>query len=412
MPDDPTTPERAAARPDIGDVTPFPAGSRILHIGPPKTGTTALQAACWQARASLLAQGVRYAGGQQHAPLAARAVTGRPTITGDTREVPSIRWWKALVAEIEAAREPRVLYSSEALAEADEAAVRRIRADLGSGLQVLVTLRPVDAVLTSQWQQSVQTGSGGTIDAWLRIQLGDETSEPAPGPQLVLRQGELVRRWADVVGPDRVTVIVVDRRDPAFLFRSLEALLGLRAETLRAVDDQANRSLSEPELEVIRRMNALSRAAGVPNGTRTQLVTYGAAAAAKQRPATPGAPGVRLPAWAAARAAEMGEAASTTIASSGVRVLGNSRSLVPATPSGDGGPGPGVAAATIDADTAAALAMGVAWGTGLRLGPKQPVPPRDLPLVFVPTRTLVRIIARRVLARLRRTRRLAGLGED
>lgn len=411
MPDDPVTPDPAAVEVAAEAVSPFPPGSRILHIGPPKTGTTALQAACWAARASLLAQGVRYVGGQQHAPLAARAVTGRPTITGDTRQVPSIRWWKALVSEIEDARGARVLYSSEALAEADAPAVRRILADLGPTLQVLITLRPVDAILASQWQQSVQTGSGGTIDAWLRIQLGHGDTPPAPGPQLVLRQGELVRRWADVVGSERVTVIVVDRADPGFLFHSVESLLGLRPGTLQPVDDQANRSLSEQELEVIRRMNALSRAAGVPNGTRTQLVTFGAAAAVKQRPSAPGAARVRLPAWAATRAVEMGEAATATIASSGVRVLGNLRALVPAAPSGDDTP-EDEATATIDADTAARLAMGVAWGTGLRLGPKQPIEPRDLALPFVTTRTLVRLIARRALARIGRTRKLAGLGED
>jgi hypothetical protein len=108
----------------------------------------------------------------------------------------------------------------------------------------------------------------------------------------------------------------------------------------------------------------------------------------------------------------MGEAAYAAIASSGVRVIGDLRALVPAAPSDDDTARPDDAAATIDADTAARLAMGVAWGTGLRLGPKQPIAPRDLPLVFVPTRTLVRLIARRALARLGRTRKLAGLGED
>src|SRR5262245_50160829 len=97
MPDDPVNPGPAAAD---GAVAPFPAGSRILHIGPPKTGTTALQASCWAARASLLAQGVRYAGGRQHAALPARAVTGRPTITGTRREVPPIGHWTELVAEL------------------------------------------------------------------------------------------------------------------------------------------------------------------------------------------------------------------------------------------------------------------------------------------------------------------------
>ena len=407
MPDDPTSAAHAAAEAAIpgaaSSTSPFPVGSRILHIGPPKTGTTALQAACWAARASLLAQGVRYAGGQQHSPLPARAVTGRPTITGDTREVPPIRHWEALVREISGATEPRVLYSSEALAEADSAAVRRIAADIGSGLQVLVTLRPVDAVLASQWQQSVQAGSGGTMDAWLRTILGEGSVAPAPGPQLVLRQGDLIRRWVDVVGPERVTVVVVDRGDPSFLFRTAESLLGVRPGTLEPVEDQANRSLSAQELEVILRMNAQAKAAGVPNGARTQLVAFGAAAAVKQRPAAAGSAKVRLPAWAAARAAAMGEEARASIVASGVRIIGDPGSLAPVGAAPDAVDS-GVPV-TVDAETAATMAMGVAWGTGLRLGAKQPIEPRDLALPFVPTRTLVRLIVSRVLARVRRARR-------
>ena len=413
MPDDPTSPAQAAADEADGVVAPFqalaptpvPTGSRILHIGPPKTGTTALQAACWAARASLLAQGVRYAGGRQHSPLPARAVTGRQTITGDSREVPPIRHWEALVRELSGATESRVLYSSEALAEADPAAVRRIAADVGSRLQVLVTLRPVDAVLASQWQQSVQAGSGGRMDAWLRTILGDGSVAPAPGPQLVLRQGDLVRRWTDIVGPERVTVVVVDRGDPSFLFRTAEALLGVRAGTLEPVEDQANRSLSAEELEVILRMNAQAKAAGMPNGTRTQLVAFGAAAAVKQRPAATGSTKVRLPGWAAARAAAMGEEAYASIVASGVRIHGDPRSLVPAAAGPEEAAFDAGVRAVVDAETAATMAMGVAWGTGLRLGPRQPIEPRDLALTFVPTRTLVRLLVNRALARARRGRR-------
>lgn len=40
----------------------LPPGTRLLHIGPHKTGTTALQVALSKARANLESQGVRYLG--------------------------------------------------------------------------------------------------------------------------------------------------------------------------------------------------------------------------------------------------------------------------------------------------------------------------------------------------------------
>ena len=403
-----------------GDVAPFPEGSRILHIGPPKTGTTALQAACWRAHADLLGQGVRYAGGEQHLAIAGRAVTGYQTVVGDRKAVPSIRWWKALVREIDGAREPRVLYSSETLADADDDAIRRIAEDIGQGIQVLVTLRPIDAVLASQWQQSVQSGSVQPLEAWLRRTIGDaDSARKHPRAHRVFRQGELVDRWAAVVGRERVTVIVLDRRDPGFLFRTAESLLALRPGTLRPDDDQSNRSLSLGEVEVIRHMNILGREAGIGDGARGAFVLSGAAATVKRRPVFAGGGTVRLPAWAATQAVGMGEASYARLSASGVRILGDPHTLIPTPPmavdAGAGLDGPdGTAddeAVWVDAATAATMAMGVAWGTGLRLGPNQPVAPRELALTFVPTRVLARQIVRRGLAWLGRSRKLAGLGD-
>ena len=42
--------------------TPVPPGSLLLHIGPQKTGSTAIQHSMHEARARLAAHGVRYLG--------------------------------------------------------------------------------------------------------------------------------------------------------------------------------------------------------------------------------------------------------------------------------------------------------------------------------------------------------------
>jgi hypothetical protein len=40
----------------------LPEGARLVHVGPHKTGTTAVQNALWNARPQLLEQGVRHVG--------------------------------------------------------------------------------------------------------------------------------------------------------------------------------------------------------------------------------------------------------------------------------------------------------------------------------------------------------------
>ena len=266
------------------------------------------------------------------------------------------------------AREPRVLYSSEVFAEAGEDAIRRIAADVGPDIQVLVTLRPIDAILASQWQQTVQRGAEFSIDDYLRRVLGDADHPPAdPKPLRVFRHGHLVERWADVVGAGRVTVLILDRRDPGFLLRNAEALLALRPGTLQPSSVPANRSLTLPEVEVIRHLNGQARTAQLRTTTRMRLLKTGAAAYAKSRPAAPEAAAIRLPAWGVARAHEIGVEAYEKLTSSPVRLIGDPRTLVPELPGPDDAP-PTARDAWVDPETAATLAMGVAWGTGLRLG--------------------------------------------
>ena len=381
------------------DVDPFPAGSRILHIGPPKTGTSALQDACREAAASMLEQGVRYAGIGLREAFPARAITGLPTI-GARPHVPPRRWWTDLMREIEAAREPRILYSSEVFAEASDEAISRVAKELGPDIQVLVTLRPIDSILTSQWQQSIQHGGEYSIDDYLLRVLGDGDHLPGdPRALRVFRHGDLVARWAAVVGDDRVTVLAIDRRDPGFLLQNAEALLALRPGTLKPSIVPANRSLTLPEVEVIRHLNRQAREAKLKPATRLRLVKSGAAAYARQSPAAPDAAAIRLPAWGAARAHAIGAEACEALGASRVRIVGDLRTLVPVLPDPAAEP-PSAHAAWVDPETAATMAMGIAWSTGLKLGRRQPSTPDHWVLRLVPGRTLARELAHRVRRRL------------
>ena len=150
----------------------LPDGTRLLHIGPPKTGTTTVQAAFHGAGPALGAQGVHYAGRTRHSRRAVFAVTGRRWLGG---EPPPITEWTSLVTEIRAASQPRVVLSSEAFAQADGPQIRRVVDDLDPArVHVVVTLRPLASILPSSWQQSVQTGNDTPYREWLTAVLEEE----------------------------------------------------------------------------------------------------------------------------------------------------------------------------------------------------------------------------------------------
>ena len=124
------------------------AGTRLLHIGPHKTGTSAIQGALYLARERLAAQGVIYPGQGRAVLWPILAVTGQPPLLGEP--APKISYWEGLTGQIAAAGDQRVVLSSEFFCQADDATARRVVTDLGGGrVHVVVTLRSLTRILPS-----------------------------------------------------------------------------------------------------------------------------------------------------------------------------------------------------------------------------------------------------------------------
>lgn len=344
----------------------LPEGSRLVHIGPHKTGTTSLQAALFAGRAPMLEQGVRHVGRTPNPSLAVRAMTGQAASTS-TEVPPPMRYWRDLAGEFRRAGEPRVVVSSEFFAWATPEVIGRIADELDPArLRIAVTLRALGRILPSQWQQNVQAGMVLPYDRWLH-ELFDEPARPAAAAFWALhRHDELVRRWADVVGIDRVTVVVVDERDHGMVLRSFEQLLGLHDGTLAQVGDRSNRSLTLPEAEAVRAFNIAGKDEKISRALHAKVMRYGAAGYMKQRPPRSDEPRVETPQWALDAAGVVAREMVAAIGASGVRVVGDLESLtaVPvSTLAGDRLPD-----VPIPADVAASMAMGVLMASGLARG--------------------------------------------
>ena len=346
-------------------LAPLPAGTCLLHVGPPKTGTTALQGAFWNDRAALSAKGVRYAGGARQPQKAMMAATGRAA-NGRSRP-PSRRLWDAVVREVRSCPEPRSVISSEGFAYATEEAARAVVADLGPDrVHVLLTLRPFAAMLASEWQQSVQMGMGLDFDAWLHRLFEAPGTWPAKG-FWERRHDRVVTRWAAAAGADRVTVLVVDERDRDAHFRALERLLELPEGALVPDVDRANRSLTLEETEVLRALRADFKADGLPVADYIGLVATRATLHMKRRTPGPLEHRIEVPAWALERAAGVAREITDVVRASGVRVIGDLEHLASV-------PAPGrreaPAVTTVPLEVAASAAMGLVLASGSAGGSK------------------------------------------
>ena len=378
-----------------------PEGSFLVHIGPHKTGTTSLQAALWRGRPAMLEQGVRHIGPSRNPSNAVRSVTGQSSPYADDTP-PPIRHWRSLVKEVNAAHDPRLVISSEFFAWAKPDVIRRVVEDLGGDrVHIAVTLRSLGRVMPSMWQQNIQSGAVGELDSWLRGLLERPPDKPRAPFWTLHRHDELIARWAEVVGPDRVTAIVVDDRDHQFVLRTFERLLGLRDGTLEAHRDLANRSLTLPEVEAVRAFNVAFKAEQLDRALHARVMRFGAAQQMKAREPSPDEPRVEMPSWALDHVDGIARSMVDAIAASGVRVVGDIELLTERVPSrADDAP---IGVVPVPPVVAAAMTMGVLVSTGATreaskvLGGYQVAEPVEL--VRIPTYQVMGVIAIRARRR-------------
>ena len=380
------------------DLTVAP-GTRLVHIGPPKTGTSALQSALHAARESLADRDILYPGTTRHPQSAVHAVIGRPPLLGHAQ--PDLTSWTRLVAEIDAAGDRRTVLSSEFFADAGEDAVRRVVTDLGGPrVHVVVTLRPLARILPSQWQQYVQNGLRMPYETWLDAAFGrSERSLPTPTFWHRHRHEELVARWSAAVGPEHLTVMVLDPARPDMLLRTFESMLALPDQTLVPEEGLTNRSLTYGETELVRLFNKEFRRRRWPERVYPRFMKYGAIMQMRTgHQPTRHEPRITTPRWALESAASIGAEAAEAIAGLGVRVVGDLALLADVPEGADGTPPDEPAMVSAESACQAIIGAIVAGGA---TGETEAI--EDMQIRDADAATLIRVLKGRGLRRAHRT---------
>jgi len=239
-------------------VSPLPAGTVLLHIGPQKTGSTAIQVAAKSAADELAAHGTHYVTGTRQRPAApgwALGLGGRPS----GRPRPDFGLWERFAARVAGSTADRVFVSNEDFSRATPDQIGRIVGDLGGDrIHVVLGARRLDRYLPSQWQERVKAGEARAYDEWLGVVLDRDSEEWSWERHNVWRSHDLpqlITRWSSYVDRSRIHVAVLDESDRRQLPATFERLLDLPEETLRPVAERSNRGLTWGECEMFRGIN-------------------------------------------------------------------------------------------------------------------------------------------------------------
>lgn len=393
------------------DLRPLPPAAVLLHLGPYKTGSTAIQQALFDHRDVLAERGVHY-------PESWRRLhrEGHALMRWAPRglAVPPVSVWDDFAAGVRA-RPERVCLSTEDFGRLrNPARVQKLVRDLGpERLHVLVVARAFHRLLPSHWQERVKSGEQLTYDAWLHQVFEGDDSQRAHRSFWTSHDIERTAgMWLEELPADRFTVVVTDDSDRLLLSRVFEQLLDLPAGLL-APAGGANASLSANAAELLRRVNTAFAEQGWSDRDYRRLVRGGVVRGLARGRSPVDVPLPPLPAWVRPLVGERSRARVEAIGRLGVNVVGDPAVLLP--PDGDARPGDlsETAPETVSAQAAAAAIVGILDAAlrrtpARRRGRTAAAAPVVTPVSAVPGRAIARELARRARHRVRSRVRRSG----
>lgn len=263
-----------------------------LHIGPPKTGTSFLQAAWFQHRDDMAQQGLLYPGGQLMSQFRAAAVALEKEPVVARMPPGQRRAWDRLTSAV-GAWDGEALLSSEHYSLGSAGHAKRIvdrLYEVADEVHVIVTARDLARQVPAGWQQQVKQGLSISFDEFWRT-LANEPERP-------FWQGQdlpgLLARWTTRVPASHAHLVVHGRPGSPkdVLWNRCCQVLGIEPSFLRP-GAAANESLGLIHTELLRRINAdlpldrdrlvmgrltktlLAREILEPAGTRVRMVLPG-----------------------------------------------------------------------------------------------------------------------------------------
>jgi len=230
----------------------------LVHIGGPKTGTTAIQTALAENRDALRRHGILYPGIEINQQLAIYPLIRIAGYENFVSVDPSL--WQQMVIDINNWK-GHVILSGEALFLSPTEVINEIVENFPSfNVKILITARSGYEIVISHWQESIKAGD--------TISLKQFTEEIALGPERATLKsltywaiaycGVPIERWSSILGIENIGVQCVDVNQNDATFRDFERIAGIPPKLLgKSSWNPINRSLTYSETELIRTCNEI-----------------------------------------------------------------------------------------------------------------------------------------------------------
>jgi hypothetical protein len=233
----------------------------FLHIGPPKTGTTYLQAILWNNRATLKDLGVLVPGrspvSQFHA--AVDLLERDPTHVGSDRTAGS---WDELVEELRSWSGSAVV-SHENLGFADAEQADRAKLSLeAKQIHIVFTAREFSRIVPAMWQERLKNRAQDSWVDYLAV-LEGSGARSADG-FWHQNTGAGLLAWAAGLPPEQVHIVTVppSGAPPTMLWERFAATVGIDPASCDTDLPRSNESLGVAESAFLRRFNAVASDVG------------------------------------------------------------------------------------------------------------------------------------------------------
>lgn len=300
----------------------LPEKAVLLHIGPYKTGSTALQAALFAAKPRLGEFGVAYPGVWRRIVGAGYAALGAAP---RGRTLPAISVWEHFAEQVRKRDQLRVCVSTEDFSNTAKAdRFSKIIDDLGGErVHVVTVARGFHRLLPSSWQESIKAHGIASYDEWLHEVLDEDASGFERDTFWDCHDIErTAEAWLPIVGQAHFQVIIANDSDPRYLLGIFERLLGL-PDGLLTLTETRNPSLTAGGAEVLRRLNRRFADEGWSDELYFGLIQSGLNYGLQASETAHDQKLPNLPAWALERVRELTEHRIGVLKSLGVPVIGD-----------------------------------------------------------------------------------------
>lgn len=245
----------------------------FLHVGPPKSGTSYIQAVLAANKDRLAENGLLFPGRRWRDQV--HAVEHVKSLTADS-ETPTTGPWPKLVREINAWPQSAVI-TMEWLAGVDPEQARRIAGTWDVPVHVILTVRDLGRTIPAAWQEFLQNGETWSWDEFMRSVVSSSPNESRAG-RLFWRQqdlGRILASWRDAVPAERVHVVTVPRtgQPPGELWTRFARATGV-AGVLVDASGGGNESLGLESTELMLAVNRVSREEGLEPLVYQEMLKY------------------------------------------------------------------------------------------------------------------------------------------